>query len=78
MTLRPLFYSDQDCRDRLKPGKPMFFNVYLFWSGSFHVGSAHPCRSAADRVAFTSDQSRTPYRIVVKAKPTPSPEESAA
>lgn len=78
MTLRPLFYSDQDCRDRLKPGKPMFFNVYLDWNGNQYPGNSHISREGADFIAHYSSSGVPPYRIVVKAKPTPSPEESAA
>lgn len=77
MTLRPLFYSDQDCRDRLKPGKPMFFNVYIH-DGEHVVGVSWSKRYAADFAAFSSHFPPPPYRIVVKAKPTPSPEKENA
>ena len=77
MTLRPLFYSDQDCRDRLKPGKPMFFNVYLDAEDGQVAGQGRVDRRDADYHAFC-ERPFAPYRIVVKAKPTPSPEENAA
>lgn len=75
MTLRPLFYSDQDCRDRLKPGKPRFFNVYRDPLMGLFVGNSHNARQHCD---FLRIRGRTPYRIVVKAKPTPSPEKEDA
>ena len=78
MTLRPLFYSDQDCRDRLKPGKPMFFNVYRSRDG-LYAGVGMSERREANHAAYNHGSREVPpYRIVVKAKPTPSPEESPA
>lgn len=77
MTLRPLFYSDQDCRDRLKPGKPMFWNVYHEATGGLVLGLASISRRQSDMAAWAAFR-RPPYRIVVKAKPTPSPEKEDA
>lgn len=77
MTLRPLFYSDKDCRDRLKPGKPMFFNVYRLPGGELDYGMSRVQREVADITAMFN-RARCPYRIVVKAKPTPSPEKEDA
>lgn len=76
--MRPLFYSDQDCRDRLKPGKPMFFNVYVNVAGRLWTSRGTVDVDSANFLAWGVNQKAPPYRIVVKAKPNPSPEKEDA